>query len=257
MSRAQYPLMTMAPAKGLGSPESRSRGSREGLVIRKATPVRAGGGGMDDAELVRAALTRSPSACRQLVSRLTPVVHRRVAQVWTALAPWRGPAVERNQLLDLTQQMLLLLFDNDGRVLARWDANLGLSLENFVGLVAEREVATILRSGRRSAWAETPTEDDVLALGADEVEPERRLASRDELVRIWRIVEERLSPRGIALLRALVIEELPIEQAAQEFGMSNASLYTFRSRARALMQQARMQLNATTAEALVNERSAQ
>jgi RNA polymerase sigma-70 factor, ECF subfamily len=225
-------------------------------VTREATPVRAAGIGMDDAELVRAALARSPSACRQLVSRLTPVVHRRVAQVWMALTPLRGRAVERSQLLDLTQQMLLLLFDNDGRVLARWDAGLGLSLENFVGLVTEREVASILRSGRRSAWAETPTEDEVLALKPDEVEPERRLASRDEFVRIWRIVEERLSPRGIALLRALVIEELPIEQAAREFGMSNAALYTFRSRARALMQQARVQLNATTAGALVNERSA-
>jgi hypothetical protein len=54
----------------------------------------------------------------------------------------------------------------------------GLSLDNFVGLVAEREAATILRSGRRSAWAETPTADDVLALGPDDLEPERRLASR-------------------------------------------------------------------------------
>lgn len=120
----------MAPANGLGSRDGKSRGSGEGSASSQATPGRAATVGRDDAELVQAALARSPSACRQLVSRLTPVVHRRVAQVWMALAPLRGRAVERSQLLDLTQQMLLLLFDNDGRVLARWDAGLGLSLED-------------------------------------------------------------------------------------------------------------------------------
>jgi len=128
--------------------------------------------------LVQRALGGEPAAGRELVQQLTPVVQRRVAVAWASCGAPGGRPVTRSDVLDLTQQVLLLLFENGGRVLRSWDPLRGLSLRSFVGLVAEREAVTILRTGRRSAWAETPSSDDILERAEESPEAEGRLSAR-------------------------------------------------------------------------------
>jgi RNA polymerase sigma-70 factor (ECF subfamily) len=191
--------------------------------------------------LVQCALRGEAAASRALVLQLTPIVQRRVALAWASCGAPAGRPVLRSDVLDLTQQVLLLLFERDARVLRSWDPVRGLSLGGFVGLVAEREALTLLRTGRRSAWAETPTSDDVLdQVPAPGIEP--RLSARDELSRIWEALECRLSPRGLLLFRALLVDELPMEEVALRFGMSTGALYTFRSRLRDQVQRLRGEL---------------
>jgi len=199
-----------------------------------------------DVELLRHALDGQPGARHQLVLRLSPVVQRRVCHPLASFARTRPRRVERSEVLDLAQQILLLLFDRDARVLRSWDPNRGLSLLNFVGLVAEREARAILRSGRRSAWAERPTSDDeVLELAAAGPAVEDELVSREELRKIWHRLEEELSPRGLELFRALLIEQLSIEEISEKFNMSSNALYTFKSRLRQQVQAIRQQLTST------------
>jgi RNA polymerase sigma-70 factor (ECF subfamily) len=156
--------------------------------------------------------------------------------------------VERSEVLDLTQQILLLLFDRDGRVLRSWDPGRGLTLANFVGLVAEREARAILRSGRRSAWAERPSvEDDVSVLAVEDRDFEDHVVARDELGRLWHQLEGELSPRGLELFRALLIEQLSIEETSARFDMSSNALYTFRSRLRQRVHAIRCELASTPA----------
>jgi len=199
-----------------------------------------------DVELVRRALEGESAARHALVVRLSPVVQRRVCRPLASSSAARGRPAERGEVLDLTQQILLLLFDRDARVLRSWDPSRGLSLLNFVGLVAEREAKAILRSGRRSAWAERPTADDeVSALALDDRGPEDELVSREELTKIWHRLEEELSPRGMELFRALLIDQLSIEELSERFNMSSNALYTFRSRLRQQLHAIREQLTAT------------
>ena len=202
-----------------------------------------------DDDLVRRALAGEPAARRNLVLRLTPVVKRRAVLAWAICRGCRGRALSRHDVLDLTQQVLLLLFDRDARILRSWDPSRGLSLSGFVGLVAEREAIALLRTGRRSAWAETPTSDDILEQVAEPTPLDQRLFLRDELVRIWHCVEQQLSPRGLALFRALLVEEQPIEQVALEFAMSTGALYTFRSRLRRHVHDIRRRLWAAAVDA--------
>jgi RNA polymerase sigma-70 factor, ECF subfamily len=186
-----------------------------------------------DGDLVRRAVDGEASARHALVLYLGPVVQRRVCRPLARSQAARGRGVERSEVLDLTQQILLLLFDRDSRVLRSWDPGRGLSLASFVGLVAEREARAILRSGRRSAWAETPgVEDDISELVVEDRAVEDHVVSRDELARIWHQLEEELSPRGLELFRALLIEQLSIEETSAKFDMSSNALYTFRSRLR-------------------------
>ncbi|MEY2934010.1 MAG: hypothetical protein RL033_4759 [Pseudomonadota bacterium] len=203
-----------------------------------------------DVELVRNAVDGQPAARHALVLRLSPVVQRRVCR--PLLSSRAGRSVQRSEVLDLTQQVLLLLFDRDSRVLRSWDPERGLSLASFVGLVAEREAKAILRSGRRSAWAERPTSDDALsAFAVDSHALEDHVVSREELQKLWHCLEEQLSPRGLELFHALLIEQLSIEEIAERFNMSPNALYTFRSRLRQQVQTIRQQLSATPAPASV------
>ncbi len=205
-----------------------------------------------DTELVRRAIEGHAGARHTLVLRLSPVVQRRVCRPLASSRAGRGRAVQRSEVLDLTQQILLLLFDRDSRVLRSWDPARGLSLANFVGLVAEREAKAILRSGRRSAWAENPTsEDDVSVFAVDGRALEDHVVSREELQKLWHRLEEQLSPRGLELFQALLIEQLSIEELAERFNMSPNALYTFRSRLRQQVLEIRRQLTATPEPAAV------
>jgi RNA polymerase sigma-70 factor (ECF subfamily) len=204
-----------------------------------------------DVDLVRRAVEGESAARHALVVRLSPVVQRRVCRPLASSRGARGRGVQRSEVLDLVQQILLLLFDRDSRVLRSWDPSRGLSLPNFVGLVAEREAKAILRSGRRSAWAENPTsEDDAAVLAVDDRTLEDHVVSREELSKIWHRLEEELSPRGIELFRALLIDQLSIEEISDRFDMSPNALYTFRSRLRQQVQDIRRQLTSAPQQAL-------
>lgn len=181
--------------------------------------------GASDLELVQQALARDAAACRRLVRRLTPVIQRRVNG-----ALIRHHRIDRQETLDLTQDVFRLLFDNDGRVLRTWDPERGLSLENFVGLVTRREVNAILSSGRRSAWAEKPTAPDDLEPQAAAPEAEVRTLSKDLLREVLKRLEQRLSTKGLALFYALFVQHLDVETICAEHDMKRDAVYTWRAR---------------------------
>ena len=195
-----------------------------------------------DRRLVALVVGRDAGACRQLVRRLTPIVQRRVARRCEHFSHVRQAPLERARVLDLTQEVLVVLFEDDAAVLRSWEPARGLSLDNFVGRVAEREAAAILRSGRRSAWAETPTASDLIELDARTDGVEQRVTSRDELLEIWHRLEEQLSARGLALFEALLIEERPIDEICERFETTANALYAFRSRVRERLQGIRREL---------------
>jgi DNA-directed RNA polymerase specialized sigma24 family protein len=192
--------------------------------------------------LVAAVLAGDRTARHRFVVQLSPVVRHRVARVMLHMA--RGNAhqhTRRQDVLDLIQDVFLVLLRDNGKVLASWSGTEGLSLHNFVGLVAEREAAAILRSGRRSAWAEEPTDDvcetSVFANGYDSPTPEGQAGARQELELLFAFVSERLSPRALELFRALFVNNEPLEDICARFAMTSTSVYTFRSRVRALVAQ--------------------
>jgi DNA-directed RNA polymerase specialized sigma24 family protein len=211
------------------------------------TPTTDAATATDRADLA-AALAREPAAARRLVARIAPAIRRRIAAALDRRGRPRGPAWEA-ELLDLTQEVLLLLFEADGRVLRTWDPARGASLPTFCGLVAERATVSILRSGRRGAWREDPTEDAALdrvappALGPGPV-----VEDRDFLAALLDRLRSALNPRGLSLFQAIYVDELPLEVVAERHAMTVEAVYVWRSRARKLMQTLRDELLAENAD---------
>lgn len=202
-----------------------------------------------DVELVRASVARETTACRELIALLTPVVRQRVARVLLQYGRSTGRSPSSADVDDLQHDVFLVLFERDARVLQAWDPARGLSLRNFVGLVAQREASSILRSGRRSAWAEDPTAEDV-PFAVERHTPERQAAAREELALLLERLRERLSPRGVLVFEALYTDHASVEQVCRRFAMTPNALYSFRKRLQALVAQIQRELGGPPGEPL-------
>jgi RNA polymerase sigma factor (sigma-70 family) len=186
-------------------------------------------------EEVREALAGNVAALNRLVRKLTPVIQSRVAR--GLLLRRTGMAAGRNvrqEVEDLTQEIFLVLFADGGKVLRTWQPERGLSLANFVGLVAERQTASILRSGKRSPWKEDPTLPEDFTQASPESGPEEITASREQLRILLHRLTEELSPLGRHLFDLLFLRELPLEEITHQTGMSPDAVYAWRSRLRRL-----------------------
>lgn len=181
----------------------------------------------------RQALAGEPSAVLHLVERLTPVVQARVAR--SLLLRRAGGSAGRDvrqEIEDIAQEIFLLLFADGGRLLRSWRPERGLSLSNFVGLVAERQTASILRNGKRSPWKEDPTLLEELEREPDPGQIEERAASRETLRLLLEHLRAELSPLGRHLFHLLFLREMTLPEVTRTTGLSADAVYAWRSRLR-------------------------
>jgi RNA polymerase sigma factor (sigma-70 family) len=173
------------------------------------------------------ALAGDAEAIRWLVDYLTPVIQRRVAHV-LARTPSKLRDL-RQETADLTQDVFVALFEDEGCVLRRWRAE-GSSLRSFVGLVAERRALDAVRkkSGLRAVGQE-PLVDEPRAQTAG---PERRAADREQLERLLARLEREVSATGALMFRLLFVEERSVEEIMAQTGSSAESIYAWRCRLR-------------------------
>lgn len=184
---------------------------------------------------VQSAAAGDRGAVGRLVRTLTPVIQARVAR--SLLRHRVGAASHRSirqEVEDLTQEIFLLLFAEDGRVLLTWEPERGLALVNFVGLIAERRTASLLRSGRRSPWPDETSLAEDHDFAAEESGPEEIAASRQQLEQLLRRLSEELSPLGRHLFDLLFVRDLPLEEIVAATGMTRDAVYAWRSRLRRL-----------------------
>lgn len=206
-------------------------------------------GGSATRELLSGALSGDAAARKALVRALAPIVQVRVYRTICASGPRASGRSARQEVEDLTQDVLVALFKDDARVLRMWDAERGLSLPNFVGLVAEREARHVLQSRRRSPFSLVPTEDEALARAAGSAPgPETEVASRELFDRVWRALKDELTPRAVELFRRLVLEERTVEEVCEEFAMQPGAVYTWRSRLTARAREIVVEIERGTSE---------
>ena len=188
----------------------------------------------DTADLVRRALAGDPAALNQLVELLTPVIQARVARTLLAQSfRLAGGRDVRQEIEDLNQDVFLALFSRDAHDLRDWQAEKGLSLENFVGMVAEREVLSFLRSGRRNPRKEDPSiPPEELKVETLQSGPEKVAASRELLALLLARLREELSPLGWWLFKLLFVQELSLKEVRAASGLSAVAVYAWRSRLR-------------------------
>lgn len=185
---------------------------------------------ISDAEMVERALRREPAAVRAFLARVVPIVQARIKRVLYRSGT-RGRAV-RDELQDLVQEVLTILFADGGRRLRAWDEERGMTLNGFVGLVAEREAISIMRSARRNPWTDEPTGEAVDLEPSRGEDPERRAELREELERVVAHLHAELSPLGVEVFRRVWVHRQPTPQICAELGLSADAVHAWCSRIR-------------------------
>src|SRR5262245_19125407 len=174
--------------------------------------------------LISRALARDVAACRSLVDLLTPVIQR---QVNAAMIRQRRGS--RADVLDLTQEIFRILLDDDGKILRAWNPARGAKLAGYVGLIAERRVASILLSGRRSGWAEEAVDSiDLEDAGDHFPSPEHIAIPRQVLEQLLDALRASLNYRGYEMFYWLYVEERDVEWIMERAGLSRDAVSAWR-----------------------------
>jgi RNA polymerase sigma-70 factor (ECF subfamily) len=143
---------------------------------------------------------------------------------------------------DLTQEVFVSLFADDARALRAWHPQRGLSLANFVGLIADHQVASIFRSGKRRPWCDALILEEDLDARPGRAEEESQVA-RDLYAKVMLRVRGALTPRGLDLFQRLILEEQSIDAVCAATGLSADAVYAWRSRLMKLVRETLKELD--------------
>ncbi len=166
-----------------------------------------------------------------MIDRLTPVIQVRVARATLRRQSAANRPHFRQEVEDLIQDVLVSLFANNAKVLRNWDPEKGLSLANYVGLVAERLVSSILQSGKKT-WPAELVATETLDRPATDRDPEQRAVARQALRRVLQLLEQDLSRQGFEMFKLIFVKELTVSEIRRQTGMSDDAIYAWRSRLR-------------------------
>lgn len=198
----------------------------------------------DDQQLIERAIARDPDAVRALVRAVGPVIHGRVAK---ALVRRGGRTQGRDlshEIEDLTQEIFLTLFADDGKALRAWDPARG-PLGGFVALIADHHVFSVFRSAKRRPWS-----DDLDVLAEPDAQapeahsPELRVASRQALDALLARLRAELSPKGFDVFVRLYVDQMSVEVVSRDLDMTADALYAWRSRLAKLVRRLAAELDA-------------
>ena len=195
---------------------------------------------------VRRALDGDAALLRRLVDELMPVVQSRATRALYRYRPRTRDA--QQELSDLVQETFSSLFENDGYVLRRWQPDRGLSLRNFVGLVSQRTLGALLRSGKRTPWPDDPTDPGALEL-AGTMDPAPQIESRAELETLLDRLQQVLSPRALELFQRLYVLQEEVRTVAERTGMTEQAVYAAKARLERLARKLAQEGNEISGEA--------
>ena len=145
------------------------------------------------------------------------------------LYPWASRYARQATELrnDITQDVMLKLFADGGRVLRCWDPAQGLSLRGFLKRVVRFHVLQLFRADRGNPWRnalQTPQQLDAV---------EHREPELLQQLWIWQVRDQLLeheSARGQRLYHALFVEQRSAEDVATQLGMSRDAVYQWSAR---------------------------
>jgi RNA polymerase sigma factor (sigma-70 family) len=181
-------------------------------------------------ERIELAVAGNKAARREVVDVLTPIIQKHVLRVLLRYRRAAGGRDIRQEMEDLTQDVLLTLFKDQGRELCRWNPAQGGAFSTFIGIVTEREIFSILRSKRRNPWTEEPIGGDEIDLDDGRSSAEIQVASREMYEIILDRLKAQLSDEGLQLFHMILIDERSVEDVCAITSKKPDAVYQWRAR---------------------------
>lgn len=182
-------------------------------------------------ERIQNALNGDQTALTELVLILLATIKVEVAVhlFRRARAQRRDP---RQDVEDFSQEVVLHLLAERGRLLRTWDPARGQSLAGFVRMIARQRVSRILQGHRGNPWSEEPTDSETIEPLLEPAAEDHIFESRESLRTLLEHLRSRLTERGLQLFHRIYIDQLPIQEVAEEFKMTRGALDAWNTRTR-------------------------
>lgn len=187
-------------------------------------------------QLIRFAQQGRADAVRVLIERLMPVIQARVHR---RLLRARGGMLGNYGRDDLVQEIWLILVKDGARQLAAYDPSRGLSLEGYVGMIAERELGNVyareLETDKRRAQQNalgTEAIEDVASRGSSPHEEVEGLQVREQLTAY---LGAHLPAKGQLVCRYLYGDHLEPDRIAEVMGVSRQVVYNWQHKIKQLV----------------------
>ncbi|MBC8067903.1 MAG: sigma-70 family RNA polymerase sigma factor [Deltaproteobacteria bacterium] len=190
-------------------------------------------GADDDEAMLRQAFAGDRTMRRTLAARLLDPIQREVTIALLRASPATGQD-PRQEVRDIVQDVLVLLFDHDARELRRWDPLRGRTLESFVRLIARRRVARVLSQRRGHPWALVLIESELEDPGEGDAELIQELERRNQLDTVWLALQAGMGERDHELFEFLFVQEQDPADVCEALGMTRAALHAWSYRMRKL-----------------------
>lgn len=177
------------------------------------------------AALLKSALAGDDDAMRRLVRRLRPILVARIRRAG-------AEPVE-----DVVQALWLTLLERDGRRLRAFDPTRGITLEGFVGMLADREVSKHRRRGqalKRGHGMHREALDDAPPIEAERASPESAVVGARLAQDLIAHLESELSSKGLIFLRFLYCDGCSVAETAAALGVTTQVVYNWQHKIRGL-----------------------
>jgi DNA-directed RNA polymerase specialized sigma24 family protein len=168
------------------------------------------------------------------VDSTSPIAEARVARMLLARSEGRDL---HGDLFDIVQDAFVTLFENDAKVLRAWAPERGLSLANFVGLIAERTCANRLRTHKTNPYRDFPEDLVDLEARLESTSFEGEVLSRDLVLQLLELLRAELSPRGLDLFYRLFIDGAETNEVCAELHLNRDVVYAWKSRLQRLVKE--------------------
>ena len=193
----------------------------------------------EDLELLAAFLSGRASAFDVLFRRLTPVVHRNVANAY--IRHHQRPS--REDLQEAVQSVWAAICARDNEVLRRFDANHPqASVRAYVARFTLWRTVDMIRARGRTD-VEQPSSIDFERCTELVDRFGERAENRDYALTLITMLYSELRPKGRVALQVLFVEGLSAKEAVERTGLSEQSLRTWRRDIRRLARDLRRKLD--------------
>jgi RNA polymerase sigma factor (sigma-70 family) len=196
----------------------------------------------EPAVLIARAVQGDQAASRVLVRELTPTIERAVGAI-VSRSPYGRSGDAHQETRDLTQEVLLMLFRERGRVLRRWNPQRGVPLSRYAAMIARRRTIAHLRACSSRRLLALPSDVAGNSLSVDRApSPEQRAVERQELVRVLERLRAELPARRWRLFYRLFVRGDEVEEVSGASGLTANAVYTLRTHLRRIVRELKVRL---------------
>lgn len=186
---------------------------------------------------IERALRGERESMMTLLDELERIIHARVAKVLCRRGTSNRSGI-RNDLIDVSHDVLEKLFKENGAILRSWDPALG-PLAAYVGRIAENLATSSLRKIRE----QLSIDDEHDSAPPSSQDPHRLVESRELYRAILEGMRARLTtPTQRTMFQMIVVDELSVDEICRRSGMTPDAVHQARTRLRRLGEEVRAQV---------------